>query len=141
MKLAQLTLLASLALPALASAESFSVRTQEAWNFLNNIATAKVGKTVECYGDWDLRDPPNLAPIRCESLGLPAHHSFNLRGINQYLHNGWEIVDRQVLPHFLPGATQETPGFKRVVVRLKKVEPRKQYVDLVSGPLDPVVRP
>lgn len=141
MKISHLALIASLALPTFASAETWSVRTQELWSFYNNIATSKIGKLVECYGDWNLQDPPNVVQIRCESLGLPAHHPSNFVNINRYLHNGWEIADRQVFPHFLEGSRVETQGFKRIMVRLKKVETRKQYVDPSFGPLDPVVRP
>lgn len=141
MKLAHLARIAALALPSFASAETWSVRTQEVWNFYNNIATAKIGKVVECYGDWNLQDPPNVVVIRCESLGLPAHHPSNHVNINRYLHNGWEIADRQVLPLYQEGSRVETQGFKRVMVRLKKVERRSQYVDPSLGPMDPVVRP
>lgn len=141
MKIIYFAVIASLALPAAASPELWSVRTQDAWNLYNNIATSKVGKTVECYGDWNMQDPPNVVQVRCESLGLPAHHRSNLVNINSYLHNGWEIADRQVVPHFTEGSRIETPGFKRVIVRLKKVDSRRQYVDPTLGPLDPVVRP
>lgn len=139
MKFVRFALIVSLGMPKLSLAESFAAPTQEVWNFYNKIATAKVGKKIECYGDWDLHDSPNLAPIKCESLGMPSIQ--NSMSIKNYLHNGWEIVDRQVFPHFPKGAMRETDGWKRVVVRLKKVEARKQYVDPYSGPLDPVVRP
>lgn len=143
MKLAHLALVVSLALPTFASAQTWSARTKEAWNFYNNIATAKVGKLIECYGTWDLRDPPNSARVQCESLGLPMHHPMNSENINRYIHNGWEVVDRQVFPHFIEGKGYrfETEDRKRVLVRLKKVEPRKQYEDQALGLLDPVVRP
>lgn len=141
MKLAKLALIASVALPTFVSAETWSVKTQEVWNFYNNIATAKIGKMVECYGNWDLRDQPNAVPVSCEPLGLPANHPSNQVSIRSYLHNGWAVADRQVFPLIPEGSRLETPGWQRVVVRLKKVEPRKQFVDPSAGPMDPVVRP
>lgn len=92
----------------------------------HNIATSKIGKMVECTGEWNLVDMPGLTSLTCTSLGFPLNDRGYAVNTDQLVHNGWTVVDRQTYP--LVGATGiTTPNWLRVVVRLKKTEARKQY--------------
>lgn len=94
--------------------------------FEHNIATSKIGKVVECTGEWNLVDKPGVASLACTSLGLPTNDSGNYVNTDQLVHNGWTVVDRQTFPLVAPNGIT-VPNWLRVVVRLKKTEARKQF--------------
>ena len=92
----------------------------------HNIATSKIGKTVECTGEWNLRDRPGVTSMTCSSLGFPLNDRGYAVNTDQLVHNGWTVVDRQTFPFVSPeGISLE--NVRRVVVRLKKTEARKQF--------------
>lgn len=137
MKLTHIALAACIAIPSISQAQSFQVGNKDAWSFLNSIATAKVGKTLECQGVWEIAYHFNNSRIRCPIPGFSLQYEGNYKRIGEYLHNGWEITDKKILPVFNQGV--EAPGFKTILIQLKKVESRKNYEDPILGALRPWV--
>lgn len=118
MKIAQTILLAGVTL-ACGHLMASDGKSEKYKAFEHTIATNKIGKMVECTGEWNLVDKPGITPMNCASLG-------DYVNTDQLVHNGWTVVDRQTFP--LVGATGiTTPNWLRVVVRVKKTEARKQY--------------
>ncbi|MFG6466245.1 hypothetical protein [Roseateles sp. BYS87W] len=142
MLIKRLAIIAFLAAPSIGSAKTWAVPSKEVWTFLNTVATSKIGKSIECSGKWNMKaDDPNEINIRCLSLGVPAEHPVNYLTITEYIFNGWEVTDRQVFPMLNEMNGDPLPSWKRVIVRLKKVEIRKQFEDRFRGTLDPEINP
>jgi len=118
MKFVQTVLLAGVTLACghLMAADGPSESTKK---FRHNIATSKIGKVVECTGEWNLVDKPGFTPMDCASLG-------DYVNTDQLVHNGWTVVDRQTFPLVSPNGITLS-NWLRVVVRVKKTEARKQY--------------
>lgn len=120
-------LLAALASPG---AHAWKASSPEAAAFYNDIARAKVGRTLECAGDWNKKeDPIGVIGLHCEGLTLPFNHPWNYVHLNAYLLNGWEVTARQIVPG-------ESPNWPKVLVTLRKISVKPVYSDAALGPME-----
>lgn len=102
--------------------------------FYDYVGKAKIGSAMDCEGEWNMRYPLDTATFNCSTPRLPKRPS-ELIELRNFGMNGWEVVNREILPLVTNHAPNGVDGWRKVLIRVKKVEAVKEYEDSSMGPM------
>lgn len=101
--------------------------TNPVWvEYYGFVATAKVGTTITCEGQWQMNNPIEMASLQCPHgkfarQDIPPTNAFELVG------NGWELKNRQIIEDADSLTGRPILGSKRLIVQMKKVKVIKDF--------------
>lgn len=98
------------------------------------VARAKKGTTLTCEGEWEIKKKFSSVVLRCD---IPHRGEAKMFPLYDLTRNGWEVVDRHTAPHSMEGLPEGLPGWRRVVLTIRKVKVLPAYLDELRGPMAP----
>lgn len=87
-----------------------------------HLAQAPIGTILFCEGNW------NAEVDKMASVALECDTTASVRAsIIEMDANGWEIKSQSLAPHVTSYAPNGVPGWKRILVQMRKVKQYKRF--------------